>query len=73
MAWTPRAVAMWRCGDVAFARAGAADQDNILGVFHEGATVQLTDSGFVDLTRFEVEACEVLVGREARHLGLIGD
>lgn len=58
---------------VAFARAWAADQDDILGVFHEGATVQLTDGGFVDLAGFEVKTCEVLVGREARHLGLVGD
>ena len=60
-------------GDVAFAGARSSDQDNILGIFHELAAVQLPDGGFVDLTGLEVKAREVLVGREARYLGLVGD
>jgi hypothetical protein len=43
-----------RC-DVALARARPTDQDNILGVFHERATVQLPDGGFIDLAGFEVK------------------
>ena len=59
--------------NVALACSRPADQDNVLGVFHEGAAVQLPDGGFIDLAGFEVKACEVFVGREARHLGLVGD
>ncbi len=61
------------CRDVALARTGAADQDNVLCIFHELSAVQLPDSGLVDLAGFEVEACEVFVRGEARHLGVIGD
>ena len=55
------------------ARSRPANQDNILGVFHEGAAVQLTDGGFIDFAGFEVKACEVFVGRKACHLGLVGN
>ena len=55
-----------------FAGARSPDQDNILGIFHERAAVQLPDGGFVDLAGLEVKAREVLVGREARYLGLVG-
>ena len=50
-----------------------ADQNHVLGPVHELATMQLSHCGFVDLAGREVEAREVLVGREARRLHVIGD
>jgi len=50
-----------------------ADQHDILGAIHELAAMQGPDSGLVDLAGGEVEAREVLVGREARGLHVIGD
>jgi len=62
-----------RGGDVAFAGAWSADQDDVFRIFHEFASVQLLDVGFVDFAGFEVEAREVLIGRKARHVCVIGN
>ena len=51
---------------------GAADQDDIVGVFQELAAMELTRERLVDLTAGEVEACEVAVARKAGRLELIG-
>ena len=44
-----------------------------MGAVDELAPVQLADQGLVDLAGGEVEPCQVLVGREARGLEVIGD
>ena len=59
--------------DMGLSGARTADQDDTLGSVHELATVQGPDSGFIDLAGGEVEAREVLVGREACGLHVIGD
>ena len=48
-----------RRGEVRFARAGAADQNDIVGVFQELAAVELTRERLVDLAADEVEAGEI--------------
>jgi len=58
---------------MAFPRAGSADQDHVLGRVHELAPMQLAHEGFVDFAGGEVEAGQILVGREARGLHVIGD
>ncbi len=50
-------------GDMGFAGARVADEDDILGAVHELAAVQGPDGGLVDLAGSKVEACEVVVGR----------
>ncbi len=62
-----------RGGDVGLAGAWAADQDDVVGALHELAAMQLANQGFVDLAGGEVEAGQVLVGREAGGLDLVGD
>ena len=62
-----------RRGDMGLAGARPADQDDVVGAVHELAAVQLADQGLVDLAGGEVEAGQVLVGREARGLEVIGD
>ena len=52
--------------------AGAADQDDIVGVFQELAATELTRERLVDLTAGEVEACEVAVVRKAGGFEPIG-
>ena len=59
-------------GDVRLARAGAADQDDIVGVLQELAAMQLADERLVDLAAGEVEAGEVAVVRKAGSLELVG-
>ena len=53
-------------------RAGAADQDDIVGVFQELASVELTRERLVDLTAGEVEAGEIAIVWKASGLELIG-
>ena len=60
-------------GEVGLAGAGPADQHDVVGVVQELAPVQLPDRGLVDLAGGEVEAGQVLVGREAGRLDLVGD
>ena len=43
-------------GDVRLARAGAADQHDVVTAIDELAAVQLADHGFIDLAGSEVEA-----------------
>jgi hypothetical protein len=50
-----------------------ADQHDILRTIHELAAMQGPDHCLVDLARGEVEAWEVLVGREPCRLHVIGD
>ncbi len=60
-------------GGMGLAGAWAADQHDILGTVEELALVQLAECSLVDLAGHEVEAGEVLVGREACSLHVIGD
>ena len=59
--------------DMRFASARATDKHDVLRPIHELASVQLAHRGFVDLAGGEVEAGDVLVGREASGLHVIGD
>jgi hypothetical protein len=49
------------------------DQDDVVGAVDELAAVTLAAQGLVDLAGREVEAGEVLVGREACRLEVIGN
>ena len=62
-----------RGGDVGLAGSGAADQHDIVGAIDELAAMQLADHGLVDLAGGEVEAGQILVGREPGGLDLVGD
>ena len=48
-----------RRGEMRLAGTGAADQDDIVGVFQELAAVELTRERLVDLAAGEIEACKV--------------
>ena len=61
-----------RGGEMRLASAGAADEDDIVGVFQELAAVELTGKRLVDLAAGEVEPGKVAVVREARGFELIG-
>src|ERR1700728_2771338 len=50
-----------RGGEMRLAGAGAADQDDIVGVFHELAAMELTCERLVDLAAGEVEAGEIAI------------
>src|SRR5690606_20863404 len=52
-------------GDVALAGSRSPDQYDIIGGIHEVAPMQLAHERLIDLTGGKVEACQVLVGREA--------
>ena len=52
-------------GQMRFARAWAADQDDVVRVLEKLAAVKLADERLVDLAAGEVEAGEVTVVREA--------
>jgi hypothetical protein len=53
-------------GEMRLARARAADQDDIVCVLQELATVKLADERLVDLATGEVEPGEIAIVREAR-------
>ncbi len=55
-----------RGGDMRFAGAGAADEDNVVGVVEELTAMELTHKRLIDLAAGEVEAGYAPVGREAR-------
>src|SRR5271168_4047036 len=61
-----------RRGEVRLPRAGAADQDDVMGVFQELASVELAQQRLVDLAAGEVEASEIAIVREASGLELVG-
>ena len=61
-----------RRGEMRLARAGAADQDDIVGVFQELAAMELTCERLVDLAAGEVEAGKIAIVRKAGGLELIG-
>ena len=61
------------CGDVAFAGAGAPNQNDVFRILYELTAMELPDRGLVDVARREVKARKVLVGWEARHLRVIGN
>src|ERR1700733_6246578 len=61
-----------RGGEMRLASAGAADQDDIVGVFQELAAMELTCERLVDLAAGEVEAGEIAIVLEAGGLELIG-
>src|SRR5271168_1561814 len=61
-----------RRGEMRLTGAGAADQDDIVGVFQELAAMELTRERLVDLTAGEVEAGEIAIVRKAGGLELIG-
>ena len=53
-------------GDMGFARAWPANQDDVLGTVAELATMQLTNQSLVDLACGKIEAGQILVSREPR-------
>ena len=59
-------------GDVGFACARAANQNDVVSVFQDLAPMELANERFVDLAAGELEAAEVAVGREAGGLELVG-
>ena len=61
-----------RRGEMRLARAGPADQDDVVGVLQELAAVKLADERLVDLAAGEVEAGEIAIVRKARGLELVG-
>jgi hypothetical protein len=61
-----------RRSEMRLARAGAADQDDVVGVFQELAAMELTGERLVDLAAGEVEAGEIAIVLEAGDLELIG-
>jgi hypothetical protein len=54
-----------RGSEMRLARTGAADQDDIVRILQELASVELTRQRLIDLTAGEVEAGEVSIVREA--------
>ncbi len=58
--------------DVGLPGARTANQNDIVGVLKEVAAMELAHQCLVDVTAGEVEAMEVAISREARHLELIG-
>ena len=61
-----------RRSEMRLARAGAADQDDIVGVFQELAAMELTRERLVDLAAGEVEAGQVAIVWKAGGFELIG-
>src|SRR6202044_3392007 len=61
-----------RGGEMRLPRAGAADQDDIMGVIQELAAVELTRERLVDLAAGEVEAGKSTIVWKAGGLELIG-
>src|SRR5271165_2564376 len=61
-----------RRGEMRLPRAWAADQDDIVGVFQELASVELAQQRLVDLAAGEVEASKIAIVREASGLELVG-
>src|ERR1700734_4375252 len=61
-----------RGGEMRLPRAGAADQDDIMGVIQELAAVELTCERLVDLAAGEVEAGKIAIVWKAGGLELIG-
>src|ERR1700693_4899193 len=59
-------------GEMRLARAGAADQDDIVRILQELATMELTCERLVDLAAGEVEAGKIAIVRKAGGLELIG-
>ncbi|MNS00822.1 hypothetical protein D3C71_855810 [compost metagenome] len=59
--------------DVCFSCARSADEDNVMRSVHELASMQLAHRRLVDFAGGEVVAGDVLVGRKARCLHMIGD
>ena len=57
--------------DMRLARAGTADQNDIIGIVEEVAAMKLLHERLVDLAAGEVEAVQIAVGREACRLELI--
>ena len=60
-----------RSGNVRLARAGTADQNDVVGVVKEIAAVELLHESLVDLAACEVEAIQITVGRKACRLELV--
>ena len=60
-----------RGGEMRLARAGAADQDDIVRILQELATMELTRERLIDLAASEVEAGKVSIVRKAGGLELI--
>ena len=61
-----------RRGEMCLARAGAADQYDIVGVLQKLATMEMAYERLVDLAAGEVEAGEIAIVREAGGLELVG-
>src|ERR1700722_8136480 len=61
-----------RSGEMRLARAGAADQYDVVGVFQKLAAMELTCERLVDLAAGKVEAGKVAIVRKAGGFELIG-
>src|SRR6202167_2456299 len=61
-----------RGGEMRLARAGTADQDDIVRILQELAAMKLTCERLVDLAAGEVDAGEIAIVRKAGGLELIG-
>lgn len=59
-------------GEVGFAGARSADQDDVVVRVEEGGGVQAFDHGLIDAAAGEVEACEIAMVRAAGSLHLVG-
>ncbi|MNF55759.1 hypothetical protein D3C84_372320 [compost metagenome] len=60
-----------RSGQVGFAGAGTADQNQVMRAVHEGAAGQLLDLLVIERSFLPVETAEVAMNREAGGLELI--
>lgn len=58
--------------DVRFARAGSADQNDVVGVVEEVAAMKLADERLVDLAAGKIKAIQITIGRKASCFELIG-
>lgn len=56
--------------DMRLTRAGAADQDDVIGVVEEVAAMKLLHERFIDLAAGEVEAVQIAIDRKACGLEL---
>ena len=61
-----------RRGEVRLAGSGTADEDDVVGVLQELASVELARQRLIDLAAGEVEAGEIAIVREARDLEPVG-
>lgn len=61
-----------RRGNVRFACAGTADQDDVVGFIDKVTAMKLPHERLIDLTAGKIEAVQIAVSRKARSLELVG-